>query len=59
MKTYDWEEAKKHLDEVKQVYNVIGTAGFLALQFTINSLLFRYEKGERTQDLYDSIMELE
>jgi hypothetical protein len=58
MKTYDWEEAKKYLDEARQAYTDVGTAGLLALQLTINPLLIRYEKGERTKDLYDSIMGL-
>jgi len=59
MKTYDWEEAKKYLDKVRQAYTEIGAGGLLCLQITINPLLIRYEKGERTQDLYVSIMELE
>jgi len=59
MKTYDWEEAKKYLDKVRQIYTEIGACGLLGLQITINPLLIRYEKGERTHDLYTSIMELE
>ena len=58
MKTYDWEEAKKHLDEVRQAYTETGAAGLLGLHYTINPLLIRYENEERTQDLYTSIMEL-
>jgi hypothetical protein len=55
----DWENAKKHLDEVRIAYTEIGASGLLGLNFSINPLLVRYEKGERTQELYESIMSLE
>jgi len=55
----DWQKAKKYLDEVRLNYTEIGISGTFALQAVINPLLFRYTKGERTQDLYDEIMSLE
>jgi len=44
---------------VRLNYTEIGISGTFALQAVINPLLFRYTKGERTQDLYDEIMSLE
>jgi hypothetical protein len=54
-----WTEAKEHLDEIRMMYTGIGASGLLGLRLSINPLLIRYEKGERTQDLYDAIMSLE
>jgi hypothetical protein len=55
----NWEEAKNHLNEIRLEYTEIGSSGLLALFLSIDPLLRRYEKGERTQELYDSIMALE
>jgi len=55
----DWVKAEKWLKEVRQMYTDIGASGLLGLQFSINPLLVRFEKGERTQKLYDEIMSLE
>lgn len=55
----DWVKAKEYLDEVRQNYTSIGSAGLLALQLTINPLLIKFEKGDRSKDLYDEIMSLE
>ena len=55
----DWIKAENYLKEVRMQYTQIGFAGMPALQITINPLLVRFEKGERTQELYDSIMSLE
>ena len=54
----DWENAKKHLYNLKEAYEEIGTVGAFGLVF-INGCIERFEKGERTQDLYERIMELE
>jgi len=55
----NWEQAEKHLKEVRRQYTEIGIAGMPALQISINPLLIRYENGERTDDLYKSIMACE
>ena len=55
----DWEKAEKHLKEIRGMYTDIGGAGMLALSMTINPLLVRFEKGERTEELHNSIMALE
>lgn len=55
----DWEKAIKHLQDVRYWYTAIGAAGIFGLTFVLNPLLVRYEKGERTQELYDSIMNTE
>jgi len=55
----NWEEAEKHLKEVRRQYTDIGIAGMPALQISINPLLVRYENGERTEELYESIIALE
>lgn len=55
----DWEKAESYLKKVRQDYTSIGISGILGLRFNIDPLLIRFEKGERTQELYDSIMNLE
>jgi len=55
----DWVKAENWLKEIRQMYTDIGMSGLLGLQISINPLMVRFEKGERTQDLYDSIMSLE
>jgi hypothetical protein len=54
----DWALAEKYLKEVEQIYTEIGSAGYLALHVTIRPLRDRYNKGERTAELYDEIMTL-
>ena len=55
----NWENAENHLKDIRQIYTEIGITGLPALQITINPLLIRFESGERTEELYDQIMELE
>lgn len=55
----DWTKAENWLKEIRQIYTDIGVSGLLGLQFSINPLLIRFEKGERTQKLFDEIMSLE
>ena len=54
----DWDKAEKHLYEMKRGYEEIGPVGRLGLVF-IYPLVKRFESGERTQELYREIMELE
>lgn len=59
----NWEEAKRHFDEVREQYlSLRRTPGVnveFALCFTFDPLSDRYERGERTQDLYDAMMVIE
>ncbi len=52
----DWTMAYAHLQEVRRQYVEIGGPGVLALTITLNPLVVRYERGERTQKLYDEIL---
>jgi len=54
----DWEKAEKHLKEIRQAYTDIGAAGLTGLQLSINPLLVRFERGERTESLYDATIQL-
>lgn len=60
--TVDWSNAEAHLREVKEGYeslvNITGVIPYFALG-VIAAAAFRFEGGERTQDLYDEIMSLE
>lgn len=54
----DWKKAKDHLNEIRTAYTEIGMPGMLALRTSINPLFVRFSNGERTANLYNSIMEL-
>jgi hypothetical protein len=54
----DWEKAESYLKVCESAYTETGSAGRFALQFTINPLRDRFNKGERTQELFDEIMEI-
>lgn len=54
----DWPKAKAYLDQVQKNYEEIGPAGRFGLAITIMPLQDRYERGERTEWLYNEIMEL-
>lgn len=53
----DWDKAKAHLEHYAQIYSDLPTGRF-GLAITIMPLQGRLEKGERTQWLYDEIMEV-
>lgn len=52
----EWEEAKAHLDYVIKRYREIGNVGTLGLFITLLPLQNLYNRGERTQELYDDMM---
>lgn len=54
-----WKAAQAHLQEVRRQYVEIGAAGVPGLTLVLNPLLVRYERGERTQELYDEVMATE
>lgn len=58
MTNKDWEKAQARLKEIRQQYTDIGAAGMPALIITINPLLVRLERGERTEVLHNEIMAL-
>jgi len=55
----DWDKASFHLREIRRQYSELGAVGIPALTFTINPLLIRFEKGERSKELFQEIMSLE
>lgn len=55
----DWEKAFNYLNMMMAEYVLIGAAGWMGLQLGLVPLRKRYDKGERTPDLYDSIMAIE
>lgn len=55
----DWDKAVKHLEECERAYSEIGSAGYFALNIVIRPLRDRYNRGERTEELYNEIMGLE
>lgn len=54
----DWDKAEAWLKEIEKMYTEIGTSGYFALNLVIRPLRDRFNKGERTTELYDEIMEL-
>lgn len=55
-KPLDWDKAQKYLKTMRHAYTDIGAAGTFGLTMVLNPLQIRFEKGERTQKLYDEIM---
>jgi hypothetical protein len=59
----DWQRAQMHLEFIERVYNEqIGIPGvnvMLAITIVIQPLRARFNRGERTAELYDDIMALE
>jgi hypothetical protein len=53
----DWNKAEEHLSACEECYGVIETAGYLVLNYVINPLRDRLEKGERSEKLWYEIME--
>ena len=54
----EWEEAEDYLKSCEEGYASIGTAGTFALTCVIMPLRDRFNAGERSQELYDDIMEV-
>lgn len=59
----EWAEAKRHFDVVRQHYlDLDGLPGVLvlpALNLTFAPLARRYNRGERTRELFDAMMQVE
>lgn len=54
----DWEVAEEHLKAAEEAYTAIGSAGYFALNVVIRPLRDRFNKGERTEELYNLIMDI-
>lgn len=54
----DWDKAEEHLSTAESAYAEIGSAGYFALTYVIRPLRDRFNKGERTTELYDLIMDI-
>jgi len=55
----DWERAINYLNSLIDEYVAIGWAGSLGLYLTLLPLKRRYDDGERTETLYNEIMQCE
>lgn len=62
MSELDWKKAKEHFDNVMDEYkSLLGTPGVntsFALMITFNPLLTRFNKGERSEELFNEMMEV-
>jgi len=58
MEDMNWEKAEKHLREVEAAYAAIGSNGFFGATFSIRPLRDRFNKGERSRELFDAILRL-
>ena len=54
----DWDLAEKYLKECESAYAEIGSAGVFAMNYVIRPLRDRFNKGERTVELYNEILEV-
>ena len=54
----DWQRAESHLKTAERAYGEIGMAGAFAVTLVINPARVHFNDGERTQDLYDEIMDI-
>ena len=55
----DWEKAEDHVRYIKQCYEEIGVSGRPVLVTVLIPLLSRFDAGERSQELYDEMVEVE
>lgn len=55
----DFQDAYDHLQEVRKQYVEIGAAGMLGLTLSLNPLVVRYERGERTPELLEEMRNVE
>lgn len=63
MSETDWNEAKSHFDQVRQIYQdnegVLGLNTTIALRIVFDPLAKRYNSGERTTKLFEEMMSVE
>jgi hypothetical protein len=58
----DWEQAKKHFDSVRKEYEdlegVKGVNTTLALRMVFDQIAIRFNQGERSEKLYNEMIEI-
>lgn len=54
-----WATAEKYLNMLIAEYAILEFSGAYGLQITLLPLKRRYDKGERTEELYEAIMSCE
>jgi len=54
----DWVAAESHLKECEQAYSETGSAGLFCIQTVISPCRDRFNKGERSEELYNEILEI-
>jgi hypothetical protein len=54
----DWERGENYLILCEKVYTEIGVVGQFCLNYVLKPLRERYDQGERSQELYNEIMEV-
>jgi hypothetical protein len=55
----NWKAAETRLREIRQAYVDAGRAGLLGLRGTLDPLMVRFERGERTAELHAAMMAVE
>lgn len=58
MSELDWNKAEEHLKSAEQAYASIGSPGMFALNYVIRPARGRFNDGERTEELYNEIMDI-
>ena len=62
MENLNWEKCKERFDDIfKQYKDLLGTPGVntqFAINLTLMPLSNRFNSGERTQELYDEMMDV-
>lgn len=54
----DWNQAERYLKVCEKEYASIGSAGYFALTVVIRPLRDRFNKGERSEELWADIMDI-
>ena len=57
-KQLEWGKDENHLKRCEEAYTEIGSSGRFALIYVITPCRDRFNKGERSQELYDDINEI-
>ena len=57
MPEIDWVKAERYLKVCEEMYTEIGSSGLFAMQMTITPLRDRFNKGDRSGELYDDLFE--
>jgi len=55
----NFDEAIEHLNVCSEAYTEVGSPGMFVMVYVITPLRDRVNNGERSQELYDEIMEIQ